>query len=48
MKKIIEEAEISETQSGSVYEFELEKGELNTEITIDLKGNVISKVTSQE
>ncbi|GBF21574.1 hypothetical protein C21_03760 [Arenibacter sp. NBRC 103722] len=44
----IEEAEISETQSGSVYEFELEKGELNTEITIDLKGNVISKVTSQE
>ena len=44
----IEEAEISETQNGSVYEFELEKGELNTEITIDLKGNVISKVTSQE
>jgi len=44
----IEEAEISETQSGSVYEFELEKGELNAEITIDLKGNVISKVTSQE
>lgn len=44
----IEEAEISETQEGTVYEFELEKGELNTEISIDINGKVISKVSSQE
>lgn len=44
----IEEAEISETQEGTVYEFELENGELNTEISIDINGKVISKVSSQE
>ena len=42
------EHEIKRNAIPSVYECELEKGELNTEITIDLKGNVISKVTSQE
>ena len=44
----IEESEISETPEGSVYEFSLEKGELNTEITIDMNGKVVSKVISEE
>lgn len=39
----IEEAEISETTEGSVYEFELEKGEEAWEVTIDLNGKLVKK-----
>ena len=44
----IEEAEVSETQDGSVYEFELEKEEVLMEVTIDMKGKVVSQVLSQD
>ncbi|MBT2161282.1 PepSY-like domain-containing protein [Zobellia barbeyronii] len=39
----IEEVEISETQEGSVYEFELEMGEEELEIVIDTNGKVVNK-----
>ncbi|MCG2460373.1 PepSY domain-containing protein [Flavobacteriaceae bacterium F89] len=39
----IEESEISETREGSVYEFELEKGEQMMEVAIDNSGKVVKK-----
>jgi hypothetical protein len=39
----IEEAEVSETDNGKVYEFELEKGESNIEVAISTNGKVIDK-----
>ena len=39
----IEEAELSETQEGAVYEFELEKGEEELEVAIDMNGKVVTK-----
>ena len=39
----IEESEISETALGKVYEFELEKGESELEVAIDLNGKVVKK-----
>lgn len=44
----IEEAEISETSEGSVYEFELEKGEQTMEVAIDTNGKVIKKGMMEE
>jgi hypothetical protein len=39
----IEEAEISETITGSVYEFEIEKGEEELEVVFDFNGKLIKK-----
>lgn len=39
----IEEAELSETTMGSVYEFELEKGKENLEVVSDMKGTILKK-----
>ena len=39
----IEESELSETAVGKIYEIELKKGEVELEVTIDMKGNVIQK-----
>ena len=39
----IEEAEISETITGSVYEFELKKGEEELEVVLDFNGKLIKK-----
>lgn len=44
----IEEAELSETQEGSVYEFELEMGEEELEVVIDTDGKVVSKKIMSE
>lgn len=44
----IEKAEISETAEGKFYEFELEKGKEEMEVTIDMNGKVIQKELSLE
>ena len=44
----IEEAEISETLQGSVYEFELEMGEEELEVVIDKNGKVLKKEILRE
>lgn len=44
----IEEAELSETQEGSVYEIELEKGEEELEVAIDTNGKVVNKKMKTE
>src|SRR5680860_864403 len=44
----IGEAEISETSEGSVYEFELEKGEQAMEVAIDTNGKVVKKEMKEE
>jgi uncharacterized membrane protein YkoI len=44
----IEEAEISETAEGSVYEFELEKGETEMEVAISPDGKVVEKEVKAE
>lgn len=44
----IEEMEISETSAGSVYEFEIEKGETEWEIAIDSSGKVTKKEEQKE
>lgn len=44
----IEEAEISETAEGTVYEFEIEKGKSEMEVTIDSNGKVIKKQSEEE
>ncbi|MDB4291798.1 PepSY-like domain-containing protein [Maribacter sp.] len=44
----IEEAELSETQEGSVYEFELEMGEEELEVVIDTNGKLVSKKIMSE
>ncbi|MAZ28699.1 MAG: hypothetical protein CL868_16680 [Cytophagaceae bacterium] len=44
----IEEAEISETATGSHYELEIEKGENTLEVAIDGQGTLVSKETMDE
>ena len=44
----IEEAEISETKDGMVYEFEIEKGESNVEVVINSKGKIVSQEAEKE
>lgn len=44
----IEEAEISETAEGTLYEFELEKGESNIEVAISPEGKVVKKEVKEE
>lgn len=39
----VEEAEVSETEKGLVYEFEMEKGEEGVEVVIDSNGTLIQK-----
>lgn len=39
----IEEAEISETDEGSNYEIEVEKGKEVYEVTMDMQGNILKK-----
>tara|TARA_R110002050_G_scaffold196426_3_gene331419 strand:- start:11120 stop:11584 length:465 start_codon:yes stop_codon:yes gene_type:complete len=44
----IEEAEISETKDGMVYEFEIEKAEAEMEITLTKDGHIIKKEEPKE
>ncbi|MCF8462169.1 MAG: PepSY-like domain-containing protein [Flavobacteriales bacterium] len=44
----IEESEISETAEGTVYEFELEKGESDLEVTVDANGKILKKEVEEE
>ncbi len=44
----IEEAEISETDEGSIYEFGIEKGEQSMEVAIDTDGKVATKEMKEE
>ena len=44
----IDEAEISESAEGTFYEFELEKGKVEKEVTIDASGKVIKQENSTE
>jgi hypothetical protein len=44
----IEEIGLSETPKGSVYEFDIEKGETDMEVAIDLTGNVVKKEIKKE
>ena len=44
----IEDAEISETSGGSVYEFEIEKIESEMEVVIDMKGKIFIKEIKDE
>jgi len=44
----IEEAEISETAEGMFYEFEIEKGKSEIEVTINTFGKVIKKQTDKD
>jgi hypothetical protein len=43
----IEDAEISETAQGKSYEFEIEVGEQEYEVTIDHKGNLTKKIEEE-
>ena len=44
----IEEAEISETESDKVYEFQLEKGKTNIEVAISPDGSIVKKEENKE
>jgi len=44
----IEEAEISETANGSVYEFELEKDKVKMEVAVSPDGKVVKKEVKTE
>jgi len=44
----IEEAEISETTEGTFYEFEIEKGKDEWEVTLDSNGKVVKKQSEEE
>jgi hypothetical protein len=44
----IEEAEISETAEGTVYEFKLEKGETEMEVALSPDGKVVKKEVKEE
>lgn len=44
----IEEVEISETPKGIVYEFAIEKGEMEMEVTIDTNGKVVKQEVKTE
>jgi uncharacterized membrane protein YkoI len=39
----VEEAEISETKDGSVYEFAIEKGKTEMEVVVDMNGKIVKK-----
>jgi uncharacterized membrane protein YkoI len=39
----VEEAEISETNEGSVYEFAIEKGKTEMEVIVDMHGKIVKK-----
>jgi uncharacterized membrane protein YkoI len=44
----IEEVEISETQMGMVYEFDIEKGETEMEVAIDKSGKIVKQEVKKE
>lgn len=44
----IEEAELTDTTKGSVYEFELEKGEEEMEVAIAINGKVVNKIMKMD
>lgn len=44
----IEESEVAEKPSGTFYEFELEKGKTELEVTIDASGKVIKQQNADE
>ncbi len=44
----IEEMEYSETADGKVYEFVIEKGDIEMEVTIDTNGNIVKKEQSED
>ncbi len=44
----VEEVEVSETEEGTIYEFELEKGSEAWEVAIDLNGTVVKKESMEE
>ncbi|XCF04771.1 PepSY-like domain-containing protein [Tamlana crocina] len=44
----MEEAEISETHDGSIYEFEIEKGEAEMEVAIDKNGKIVNQEVKKE
>ena len=44
----IEETEMAETPQGTVYEFEIEKGKTEMEVTIDPNGKVLKKQMEAE
>ncbi len=44
----VEEAEVSETANGKVYEFELEKGNSDMEVAISLDGKIVKKEEKEE
>jgi hypothetical protein len=44
----IEEAEMSETPQGTVYEFEIEKGKTEMEVSIDPNGKVLKKQMEED
>jgi uncharacterized membrane protein YkoI len=44
----IKESDISETDNGKVYEFDLKKGDVEIEVAIDINGKVINKEQDKE
>ncbi|PNW27512.1 PepSY-like domain-containing protein [Formosa algae] len=44
----IEEAEISESKNGTVYEFEIEKDKEEIEVVIDVNGNIVKKTNESK
>lgn len=44
----IEHSVVSETPEGKIYEFELKKGKEETDVSIDMNGNVLKKAQSEE
>jgi hypothetical protein len=44
----VEESEISETASGKVYEFEIEKGKIEIEVVIDPEGKIVKQESFNE
>jgi hypothetical protein len=44
----VEEVEVSETEEGTLYEFELEKGIEEWEVALDLNGTVVKKESIKE
>ncbi len=44
----VEDPELSETASGKAYKFELEKGKVELEVSIDLTGKVLSQKEEDE
>lgn len=44
----MEEAEISESENGTVYEFEIEKGETEMEVAIDASGKIVKQEVKKD